>query len=57
MMRQSTIRWVTALVFALLLALGSLLDAPQAPVAHGEEPTPTPTVSTNSDPGGSGGGH
>lgn len=56
-MRQRTVRWLVALAMALVLGLSMVGGDKQPPVAHGEEPTPTPTQTTNGQPGGDGGGH
>jgi hypothetical protein len=56
-MRQRTMRWLVALAVALVLGFGMVMGDRQTPVAHGAEPTPTPTQTTDGQPGGDGGGH
>jgi hypothetical protein len=56
-MRQRAIRWLAALVLALLVGLSLALGGGRPSVAYGWEPTPTPTpLNTDGHPGGSGGG-
>jgi hypothetical protein len=57
-MLRRMIRWLVALVLALLVGLAPALGNGGAAVVSGAEPTPTPTpIQTNSEPGGGGGGH
>jgi hypothetical protein len=56
-MRQRAIRWLAALVVALVVGISMAMGGGRPSVAHGEGPTPTPTQEgTNGIPGGSGGG-
>ena len=56
-MRKRALRWLVLLTTGLLLSVGALLGGTTPPVAHGADPTPTPTTLPDpNDPGGHGGG-
>ncbi len=53
-MHARVTRWLVAALLAAALGVGLLTPSPTRTV-YGGEPTPTPTSSTNGEPGGSGG--
>jgi hypothetical protein len=56
-MLRRMIRWLVALVLALLVGLSLALGGGRPTLVRGAEPTPTPTLpQTNGIPGGGGGG-
>ena len=56
-MRERAMRWLAALVLALIIGLSVALGGRQSSVAYGQGPTPTPPpAGTNGNPGGGGGG-
>ena len=54
-MQKRMIRWMAAGLVALALGVGMLAGGANPRTAYGADPTPTPA--SNSNPGGSGGGH